>query len=191
MAAKNPQASYYRARYYDANAGRFLSEDPLGFHGTDAQFYAYVVNSPASLVDPYGLQHRPGGPWHPGLGVKSRCNKTDTCPELLEKIEINAHIVASHRLFDAGHGSDHSVDIGNYGRALARCINFFHEKCDNPGTPCPQPEPSPQPKVVPVPVPADTATKAATAVSIGVIIYYIISEGSRILFPPRNLIPVP
>jgi RHS repeat-associated protein len=27
------QRSYYRARYYDPNAGRFLSEDPLGSGG--------------------------------------------------------------------------------------------------------------------------------------------------------------
>jgi len=27
----NPQASYYRARYYDTVAGRFVSEDLIGF----------------------------------------------------------------------------------------------------------------------------------------------------------------
>ncbi len=52
---------------------------------------------------------------------------------------------------------------------------------------CKDKPPSPP---VPVPVPVDTTVKAGTAVSIGVIIYYIISEGSR-LFPPRNLIPIP
>lgn len=34
---------YYRARYYDASIGRFMSEDPLGFNsGND--FYTYVRN---------------------------------------------------------------------------------------------------------------------------------------------------
>ncbi|MGC2828368.1 MAG: hypothetical protein WB994_01880, partial [Candidatus Acidiferrum sp.] len=28
---KNPQVSYYRARYYDSGPGRFLSEDPMDF----------------------------------------------------------------------------------------------------------------------------------------------------------------
>ena len=45
---------FYRARYFDPVAGRFLSEDPTGFNaGMD--FYAYVSNSPTNLVDPKGL----------------------------------------------------------------------------------------------------------------------------------------
>jgi len=51
----------YRMRYYDPSAGRFISEDPLGFKGGDPNFYAYVLNSPTDLVDPLGLQHTPGG----------------------------------------------------------------------------------------------------------------------------------
>ena len=45
---------YYRARYYDPTVGRFLSEDPIHFGG-GADFYAYVFNSPLSLIDPFGL----------------------------------------------------------------------------------------------------------------------------------------
>ena len=45
---------YYRARYYDANTGRFLSEDPIGFVGGDANLYRYVFNNPANLTDPDG-----------------------------------------------------------------------------------------------------------------------------------------
>jgi RHS repeat-associated protein len=45
--------SYYRARYYDQSAGRFLSEDPIGVHG-GINFYSYVQNSVADLVDPLG-----------------------------------------------------------------------------------------------------------------------------------------
>jgi hypothetical protein len=52
------QSSYYRARYYDPSAGRFLSEDPLGFNGEDANFFSYVANSSASFVDPWGLQQK-------------------------------------------------------------------------------------------------------------------------------------
>jgi len=32
MAPEYPQASYYRARYYDPMAGRFLNEDPVLFN---------------------------------------------------------------------------------------------------------------------------------------------------------------
>jgi len=45
---------YYRARYYDSTASRFLSEDPLGF-GVGGNFYAYVDNDPADFTDPLGL----------------------------------------------------------------------------------------------------------------------------------------
>ena len=44
---------YYLARYYDPSAGRFLSEDPIGFlSGID--FYTYVRNGPTKYRDPSG-----------------------------------------------------------------------------------------------------------------------------------------
>jgi len=51
---RNPQASYYRARYYDATPGRFVSEDRLGFAGDGPNFYAYTLNDPGNWVDPMG-----------------------------------------------------------------------------------------------------------------------------------------
>lgn len=45
---------YYRARYYNPELQRFLSEDPLEFGGGDVNLYAYVVNNPMSYVDPFG-----------------------------------------------------------------------------------------------------------------------------------------
>src|SRR5678815_1392652 len=49
---------YYRARYYAPDLGRFISEDPLGFGGGDANLYAYVGNRPTSANDPLGLYNR-------------------------------------------------------------------------------------------------------------------------------------
>ena len=46
---------YYRARYYDSNTGRFLSEDPIGFNAGDQSHYRYVLNNQMNLVDPFGL----------------------------------------------------------------------------------------------------------------------------------------
>jgi RHS repeat-associated protein len=45
---------YYRARWYDPDQGRFLSEDPIGFNG-GSNFFAYAGNDPLSLIDPLGL----------------------------------------------------------------------------------------------------------------------------------------
>jgi RHS repeat-associated protein len=45
---------YYRFRYFDPIIGRFISEDPIGFDG-GINFYRYVQNNPALLVDPFGL----------------------------------------------------------------------------------------------------------------------------------------
>jgi RHS repeat-associated protein len=45
---------YYRARYYDPVARRFLNEDPLRFKATDRNLYRFVRNSPITFVDPTG-----------------------------------------------------------------------------------------------------------------------------------------
>jgi RHS repeat-associated protein len=44
----------YRARYFDQNVGRFISEDPIAFRG-GVNFYRYVLNNPVINVDPAGL----------------------------------------------------------------------------------------------------------------------------------------
>ena len=44
--------TYLRARYYDSNIKRFISDDPA-MHGVN--WYAYCRNNPVMFVDPYGL----------------------------------------------------------------------------------------------------------------------------------------
>ena len=46
---------FYRARYYDPKAGRFLSKDLIGFTSGDVNLYRYVGNNPTDLSDPWGL----------------------------------------------------------------------------------------------------------------------------------------
>lgn len=48
---------YYRARFYDAEIGRFVQEDPIGFSGGINKF-AYVGNNPINANDPMGLAAR-------------------------------------------------------------------------------------------------------------------------------------
>ena len=53
---------YYRLRYYDPAAGRFVSRDPLGMWGDSSQrgnAQNYCGNNPINLTDPLGLE--PGG----------------------------------------------------------------------------------------------------------------------------------
>ncbi len=45
---------YYRARYYNSELQRFISEDPIGLMGGINKF-AYTFNNPANLTDPLGL----------------------------------------------------------------------------------------------------------------------------------------
>jgi RHS repeat-associated protein len=51
---------YYRARYYNPEVGRFISEDPIRLAG-GINFYSYVGNSPQNFADPLGLT--PGDWW--------------------------------------------------------------------------------------------------------------------------------
>lgn len=46
---------YYRARYFDSAAGRFMGEDPKRFRANSTNFYLYVRNNPNNGKDPFGL----------------------------------------------------------------------------------------------------------------------------------------
>jgi len=46
---------HYRARMYDAVAGRFTSRAPIGYAGSKWNVFCYTSSSPASSLDPTGL----------------------------------------------------------------------------------------------------------------------------------------
>jgi len=47
--------NFCRARYYNPQLQRFVSEDPLRYGGGGPNFYAYVHDNPVNLSDPFGL----------------------------------------------------------------------------------------------------------------------------------------
>jgi RHS repeat-associated protein len=49
----------FRRREYSPTLGRWLSNDPIGFHAGDASLYRSVRNRPTTIVDPSGLFNLP------------------------------------------------------------------------------------------------------------------------------------
>jgi len=47
---------HYRARMYNAVAGRFCSRDPIAYRGSKWNLYEYVKSAPVRFLDPLGLQ---------------------------------------------------------------------------------------------------------------------------------------
>jgi len=86
--------AYYRARYYDPQTGRFISEDPAGFGGGD-DFYAYTENNPATLVDPYGLDSstwsglKDLGQWVLGLSGRNSHSSDSVTTDLARSPAMN------------------------------------------------------------------------------------------------------
>ena len=71
---KDTGLCYYRARWYDPSAGRFLSQDPIAFSSGDTNLDRYASNSPTNFTDPSGLCHATPNPSNskagePGLGL--------------------------------------------------------------------------------------------------------------------------
>ena len=50
--------NYHRNRYYDAQIGRWRSEDPIGYAAGDQNLNRFVGNSPINGIDPNGLRER-------------------------------------------------------------------------------------------------------------------------------------
>jgi RHS repeat-associated protein len=51
---RNWNFTCWAARYYNPQAGRFLSHDPLRYQSDDVNLYAYVHNNPVNATDPDG-----------------------------------------------------------------------------------------------------------------------------------------
>ncbi|WP_158545443.1 RHS repeat domain-containing protein [Bremerella cremea] len=55
---------YNTNRWYNAQLGRWMSQDPIGFEGGDENLYRYVGNGPTIATDPSGLAEGWEWNWH-------------------------------------------------------------------------------------------------------------------------------
>lgn len=117
---------------------------------------------------------------------RKKCYIEDSCADLEAKMAIvnaciQARVAINTKCFRGGDAG-HNEAINQAVNGLIRCQGIYFPKCMTPPEPIPVPEPDPS-----FMKKMEEITGLAGA---ALIIYLIISEGSR-LFPPRNLVPIP
>lgn len=115
---------YYRARFYDPQLGRFISEDPIGFAGGDVNLYGYVWQNPLTARDSSGLDG--DDDWTPG-------GWADWAQRRLEAIRksvtgLNPDAVDFNTIANFGfNNAEGMLDMARVGRGFG---NYWY------GTPC-------------------------------------------------------
>lgn len=106
---------YVRARYIDANQGRWLSQDPIGSDGGDWNFYRYAFNNSVTETDPAGLQ------MHTTIGPRRGPAGQPCIPEVyacFRDISYGGHII-NHTFFwihwSCNPAGDHTIGYGPWG----------------------------------------------------------------------------
>jgi RHS repeat-associated protein len=131
---------YYRARYYDPTAGRFLSEDPIRFAGS-INFYTYVSNKPVLRIDPTGLIHQaPDGRLHDDAagGLEVLCTKGRNIQQDIGWLQQSIFV----RFMEIVEEGD-NADLGHINRLVWEAITLANCKEMCKDQPKPQPEPVP------------------------------------------------
>jgi len=110
---------YYRARYYDPQTGRFLSEDPVGFEA-GANFYAYVLGNPVNWTDPAGLDGGDApGPPNPGCLFARVCG-LPTPPPTIPSVPSPQLPGFPKLVFDRNSGT--LTLYGPHGEVIVQCL---------------------------------------------------------------------
>ena len=93
---------YNRARWYDAEVGRWVSEDPLGFAAGDINTARYVGNQIVDMIDPTGLQPPRLGGGSTGTTLPQRWDSARVLPEPLGPIGLSQPPLRRELLDDFG-----------------------------------------------------------------------------------------
>ena len=107
---------YYRARFYDPQLGRFISQDPIGLIG-GINLFAYVENNPLLFSDPSGQcpqdtklagQSTGGTLGNPFKSLTPFERKLNKCTKQLFGIELNSFTRSrkGHNGSFTGYGAD-------------------------------------------------------------------------------------
>ncbi len=134
---------YYRARFYDAGIGRFLSEYPIEQNTYIESLYKYANNAPIIYIDPAGLSPNKNN-WHgfykqfykPTWDISCKDNN-ETCETAIAKVLINLMILigeVSSGNWRLTHGLQafnpgHQQRIDETADRLETCIDEAIEKC--------------------------------------------------------------
>lgn len=180
---KETNLHYNYHRDYDPQTGRYIQSDPIGLRG-GINSYTYVSNGPLTSSDPFGLVRKidPKGQECVALKEKIARKKEDINKRIQECAANRGNLPyyppypgAPPRMSVQGH----EEIIRDLKDSTQDDEKLYDDKCGGGGT-----------GTAPV-TNAEAAKKAAgTAAGLGAT-YWIISEGLRIVFPPRNLIPIP
>jgi RHS repeat-associated protein len=111
-------------RWYDPTTGRWLSQDPIGFNGGDANLYRYCENSPTNYIDPSGYCHvetgdngEDDGDIHFGLNLDGLDGLTAQGNGHGGHVEVTANTGGVHATgsTDSGYHATGDVDYTGHG----------------------------------------------------------------------------
>jgi RHS repeat-associated protein len=122
----------FGARDYDAETGRWLSKDPIGFKGGDTNLYGYVANDPINFLDAEGLyKYTPtaGGPVDATTGNALQCFEDCVGKEITVTAgkEDGPHSPngphSSGQACDIGKNSNPDLDRNTAQRCFSKCFD--------------------------------------------------------------------